>query len=99
MGVLAVAYIFDCKNFDSVVDSCNCICGLNLDSALVSDNHNSDLVAVVVTAHHTTDVVVEEQEFAESKAASQNNGSGSTPVSSDGFLNIPDGVDTQLPFN
>ena len=44
-------------------------------------------------------VVVEEQEFAESKAASQNNGSGSTPVSSDGFLNIPDGVDTQLPFN
>ena len=48
---------------------------------------------------YTTDVVVEEQEFAESKAASQNNGSGSTPVSSDGFLNIPDGVDTQLPFN
>ena len=40
---------------------------------------------------YTTDVVVEEQEFAESKAASQNNGSGSTPV--------PDGVDTQLPFN
>lgn len=48
---------------------------------------------------YTTDVVVEEQEFAESKVASQNNGSGSTPVSSDGFLNIPDGVDTQLPFN
>ena len=48
---------------------------------------------------YTTDVVVEEQEFAESKAASQNNGSGSMPVSSDGFLNIPDGVDTQLPFN
>ena len=48
---------------------------------------------------YTTDVVVEEQEFAESKAASQNNGSGSTPVSSDGFLDIPDGVDTQLPFN
>ena len=48
---------------------------------------------------YTTDVVVEEQEFAESKVASQNNGSGSTPVSSDGFLDIPDGVDTQLPFN
>ena len=48
---------------------------------------------------YTTDVVVEDQEFAESKAASQNNGSGSTPVSSDGFLDIPDGVDTQLPFN
>lgn len=48
---------------------------------------------------YTTDVVVDEHEFVESKAASQNNGSGSTPVSSDGFLDIPDGVDTQLPFN
>lgn len=48
---------------------------------------------------YTTDVVVEEQEFAESKAASQNNGSGSTPVSSDGFMSIPDGVDAELPFN
>ncbi|GAB5612107.1 single-stranded DNA-binding protein [Allocoprococcus similis] len=48
---------------------------------------------------YTTDVIVDEHEFVESKAASQNNGSGSTPVSSDGFLDIPDGVDTQLPFN
>lgn len=48
---------------------------------------------------YTTDVIVDEHEFVESKAASQNNGSGSTPVSSDGFLDIPGGVDTQLPFN
>lgn len=49
---------------------------------------------------YTTDVVVEEQEFAESKAASQqnkNNVSGSVP-SSDGFMNIPDGIDESLPF-
>lgn len=48
---------------------------------------------------YTTDVIVDEHEFVESKAASQNNGSGSTPVSSDGFTNIPDGIDEQLPFN
>ena len=50
---------------------------------------------------YTTDVVVEDQEFAESKAASQqnqNNASGSVP-SSDGFMNIPDGIDEELPFN
>ena len=51
---------------------------------------------------HTTDVVVEEQEFAESKAANQQNqqsaGSGSIPAS-DGFMNIPDGMDEELPFN
>ena len=50
---------------------------------------------------YTTDVVVEELEFAESKAASQqnhNNASGSVP-SSDDFMNIPDGIDEELPFN
>lgn len=51
---------------------------------------------------YTTDVVVEEQEFAESKAANQQNqqsaGSGSIPAS-DGFMNIPDGMDEELPFS
>lgn len=50
---------------------------------------------------YTTDVVVEEQEFAESKNANGNTGnqkSNSVP-SSDGFMNIEDGIDTELPFN
>ena len=58
---------------------------------------------------YTTDVVVEEQEFAESKAA----GGASTPANNyqaspapspssdigDGFMNIPDGIDEELPFS
>lgn len=53
---------------------------------------------------YTTDVVVEEQEFAESKNASGgNNGSGYAGQQSngagDGFMNIPDGIDEELPFN
>lgn len=47
---------------------------------------------------YTTDVIVDEHEFVESKAASQQNGD-SAPVSSDGFTNIPDGIDEELPFN
>lgn len=50
---------------------------------------------------YTTDVVVEEQEFAESKA-SHDNGNASEPQntsSGDGFTNIPDGIDEELPFN
>ena len=48
---------------------------------------------------YTTDVVVEEQEFAESKSTQQQK-QGSAPVSdSDGFMNIPDGIDEELPFN
>ena len=55
---------------------------------------------------YTTDVVIDEQEFAESKAHSQqNNGYQQEPscpyppVSGDGFMNIPDGIDEELPFN
>ena len=51
---------------------------------------------------YTTDVVVEEQEFAESKASSDNSGfTASAPMpqsAGDGFMNIPDGIDEELPF-
>ena len=63
---------------------------------------------------YTTDIVVEDQEFAESKNASsgneggfqnggyQNNGGYNRPApggAGDGFMNIPDGIDEELPFN
>lgn len=64
---------------------------------------------------YTTDVVVEDQEFAESKNASNNapmmgGGFDAAPApapsrptpsaaSGDGFMNIPDGIDEELPFN
>lgn len=45
---------------------------------------------------YTTDVVVEQQEFAESKSS---NGGNATPSpSNDGFMDIPDGLDAELPF-
>ena len=53
---------------------------------------------------YTTDVVVEEQEFAESRNASDNAGfppanPGSAADIGDGFMNIPDGIDEELPFS
>ena len=58
---------------------------------------------------YTTEVAVEDQEFAESKAASQNNSQTSAgnrqqppppmPTDKDGFMQIPDGIDEELPFN
>ena len=63
---------------------------------------------------YTTEVIVEEQEFAESRAESEaNRGSfqynnapaSQAPASApsmdagDGFMNIPDGIDEELPFN
>ena len=61
---------------------------------------------------YTTDVVVEEQEFAESKnnaagnsnaqdntAAGQQSGNQGVSVDTDGFMNIPDGIEEELPFS
>lgn len=56
---------------------------------------------------YTTEVVAEDQEFAESKNSSAGSSGGFTggnraPEPSgagDGFMNIPDGIDEELPFN
>lgn len=51
---------------------------------------------------YTTEVFIEEQEFAESKSESE---SAHAPVpqegasSDDGFMNIPDNIDEELPFH
>lgn len=61
---------------------------------------------------YTTDVIVDEQEFAESKAVSDSHmaanaggyqSAAAKPAPSaaigDGFMNIPDGIDEELPFS
>ena len=56
---------------------------------------------------YTSDVVVESVEFAESKSAASGSDGGFTPAdrpspsqaAGDGFMNIPDGIDEELPFN
>ena len=56
---------------------------------------------------YTTEVVVESVEFAESKSAASGSDGGFTPAdrpspsvaAGDGFMNIPDGIDEELPFN
>ena len=44
---------------------------------------------------YTTDIIVEEHEFAESKRS----GACDMPGQGDGFMNIPDGLDEELPFS
>ena len=54
---------------------------------------------------YTTEVTVEEQEFAESKSESESNKTSSHQAasanvgSSDGFMNVPDDIPEELPFN
>lgn len=66
-----------------------CVCG-----RIHTDSYEKDGQRI-----YTTDIIVEEHDFAESKA--QSSGQASTyaqPTDSDGFMNIPDGIDEELPF-
>lgn len=49
---------------------------------------------------YTTDVIVEEQEFAESRRSNEIPvvSNIDTEVDLEGFMNIPDGIDEELPF-
>jgi len=52
---------------------------------------------------YTTEVHVSSHEFCESRASSEANSSSASSdqpkPDSDGFLNVPDGIDEELPFN
>ena len=54
---------------------------------------------------YTTDVVIEEQDFAESKGAAKESNQGNATAAvqptedADGFMNIPEGIDEELPFS
>ena len=51
----------------------------------------------IQTGSYTTEVMVESQEFAESK---REGGSSPQPeYDENGFMNIPDGIDEELPFS
>lgn len=52
---------------------------------------------------YSTKILVDEMEFAESKSSGSDYQQSSRPApseaSGDGFMNIPDGIDEELPFN
>lgn len=58
---------------------------------------------------YSVEIVTNSVEFAESKSAAANNNSGFMPMpnnnpapsapAADGFMNIPDGIEEELPFN
>lgn len=52
---------------------------------------------------YTTDVIAESVEFVDSKASGEQNGNAGrtnpNAASNDGFMNIPDGIEDELPFN
>jgi len=54
------------------------------------------------TKHYSVQIIVNQIEFAESKSSQANNNDTTEPEANkpadDGFMNIPDGIDEELPF-
>lgn len=54
------------------------------------------------TKHYSVQIIVNQIEFAESKSSQANNNDTAEPEANkpadDGFMNIPDGIDEELPF-
>ena len=50
--------------------------------------------------HYTTDFIIDRVEFADSKSTEAQNGTQDAPaVDPNGFMQIPDDIDEELPFN
>jgi len=47
---------------------------------------------------YTTDIVAEEQDFVESKSNAQASNNSNASTDENGFSNIPEGIDEELPF-
>lgn len=111
---LAVDRRFTCNNEEQTADFINCVAFGKAGEFAEKYFHKGTKIAVsgrIQTGSYTnkdgvkvytTDIVVEEQEFAESKNASSGNAPAGRPepdAAGDGFMNIPDGIDEELPFN
>lgn len=48
---------------------------------------------------YTNDCLVEQIEFSESKSSNSGGNDSPSTKENDGFMNIPDGIDEELPFN
>lgn len=48
---------------------------------------------------YTTEVFVEEQQFADSRKAGETPPVSNSDTDADGFMNIPEGIDEELPFH
>ena len=95
------------KEGDNNADFINCV--VFGKGAEVAENYLGKGIKIAVTGRiqtgsytnkdgnkvYTTDVVVEEQEFCESK---NSQGAPAGPSPDDGFMNIPDDLDGELPF-
>lgn len=95
----AEADFFSCVIFGKLAEAfekCNVTKGTKL--SITGEIRNNNYTNREVRKIYGTQIIVDEFEFCESKASGS--GQQQAPVhDGDGFMNIPDGIDEELPFN
>lgn len=94
------ADFFQCVAFGKIAETLEkCKVGKGTKLLIKSEVRNNNYTDRNGEKHYGTQVVVNSFEFCESKSS----GSGTSPAQehtdSDGFMNIPDGIEEELPFN
>lgn len=94
-----------CKCFDSRAEFAQKYLTKGSKIAIVGKIQSGSYKKEDGTTVYTTDVLVEEHEFCESKGSADARAAAPTeaqpqtaPTDADGFMNIPDGFDEELPF-
>lgn len=96
----ADADFFSCVAFGKIAETfekCNVVKGTKL--LIEGEVRNNNYTNKDGQRVYGTQVVVNSFEFCESKASSSEQAPPQPSVDSDGFMNIPDGIDEELPFN
>ncbi len=92
----ADADFFSCVAFDKVAESLEkCNVGKGTKLLIKGEVRNNNYTNREGQRVYGTQILVNSFEFCESKGA----GHQQAPVDNDGFMNIPDGFDEELPFN
>lgn len=94
----ADADFFSCVAFGKIaetIEKCNVGKGTKL--LIEGEVRNNNYINREGQMVYSTQILVNSFEFCESK--SSGSGQQPAPVGNDGFMNIPDGIDEQLPFN
>lgn len=100
----AEADFISCKAFGKIAEHAEKYYKQGIKIAIVGKIQTGSYTSKEGHKIYTTEVVVEETEFAESKSINDNGGTQTSKkytedTNSDGFMNVSNGYDEDLPFN
>ena len=93
---------FNCVAFGKTAEFCEKYLHKGVKVVIEGELQNNNYEDKNGTKHYSVQIIVNQIEFAESKSSQANSNDTAEPEANapadDGFMNIPDGIDEELPF-